>query len=177
VAATLALVVSLVTAYAFLTTYTLPRQLTGLHPAANAGRLLGQLVTPRDRVGMTGAVPSSALIFYSRHRVEPLPTHEDLLRFLEEPGRAFCVVWQSDLPQLVRDSRAPLYQLARQPKLVARFNRLFGRRTASLYDNDLVVLANQQVSPSARRLSPPEPAGARAETPPVSRSHRPEQLR
>jgi 4-amino-4-deoxy-L-arabinose transferase-like glycosyltransferase len=45
--------------------------------------------------------------------------------------------------QLSRQSRRALHEIARRPKLVARFNRLFG--TASLYDSELVLLSNQPI--------------------------------
>jgi 4-amino-4-deoxy-L-arabinose transferase-like glycosyltransferase len=143
VAGTVALVATLVATYAFLTTYTLPRQLSVLFPYAQLGGVIGEVVAPDDRVGMSGIVPSATLIFYSRHTVEPLPSLDDVLRFLEGPGRAFCVVSQREVPELRRQSRTALHEIARRPKLVARFNRLFG--TASLYDSELVVLSNQPI--------------------------------
>lgn len=143
VAGTVALVATLVATYAFLTTYTLPRQLSALFPHAQLGAVIGEIVAPDDRVGMSGIVPSPTLIFYSRHSVEPLPSRDDVLRFLEGPGRAFCVVSHRDVPELRQQSRTTLHEIARRRKLVARFNRLFG--TASLYDSDLVVLSNQPI--------------------------------
>jgi 4-amino-4-deoxy-L-arabinose transferase-like glycosyltransferase len=142
VAGTVALVASLVATYAFLTTYTLPRQLSGLFPYAQLGGMMGEIVAPDDRVGVSGIVPAT-LIFYSRHTVEPLHSLDDVRRFLEGPGRAFCVVPQREVPELRRQSRTALHEIARRPKLVARFNRLFG--TASLYDSELVLLSNQPI--------------------------------
>jgi 4-amino-4-deoxy-L-arabinose transferase-like glycosyltransferase len=143
VAGTVALVATLVATFAFLTTYTLPRQLSGLFPFAQLGGMIGEIVAPDDRVGVSGIVPPATLIFYSRHTVEPLPSVDDLRRFLEGPGRAFCVMSQRDLSELSRQSRTALHEIARRPKLVARFNRLFG--TASLYDSELVLLSNQPI--------------------------------
>jgi hypothetical protein len=50
---------------------------------------------------------------------------------------------QRDLSELSRQSRTALHEIARRPKLVARFNWLFG--TASLYDSELVLLSNQPI--------------------------------
>lgn len=145
IAGTFVLIATLVSTYAFLTTYTLPRQLNGLYPTAQLGRLMSGAFKPEDRVCTSGSVPPPTLIFYSWHVVQSHPSPEELRQFLGADGRAFCVVTQQDLDGL-RQSGAPVYEVLRRRRLALRFNRLFGPRPATLYDNDVIVVANQPVA-------------------------------
>ena len=150
IAGTLVLIATLVSTYAFLTTYTLPHQLSGLYPTAQLGRFMSGDFRPEDRVCTSGSVPPPTLVFYSWHVVTSQMSPEDLRQFLSGAGRAFCVVTQQDLDGL-RQSGAPVYEVLRRPRLALRFNRLFGPRPATLYDNDVIVVANQ---PTARGSAP-----------------------
>ena len=143
---TLVLVATLVSTYAFLAAYTLPRQLNGLYPTAQLGRLMAGLFRPEDRVCTSGSVPPPTLVFYSWHTVTSEPSPDDLRHFLDGSGRAFCVVTQEDL-QTLRQSGTPAYVILRRPRLALRFNRLFGPRPTTVYDNDVIVVANQPVAP------------------------------
>jgi 4-amino-4-deoxy-L-arabinose transferase-like glycosyltransferase len=145
IAGTFVLIATLVSTYAFLTTYTLPRQLTGLYPTAQLGRQMSGIFGPEDRVCTSGSVPPPTLIFYSRHVVTSEPSAEELRRFLGASGRAFCMVTQQDLDNL-RQSGGPVYEILRRRRLALRFNRLFGPRPTTLYDNDVIVVGNQPVT-------------------------------
>jgi len=144
-AGTFVLIATLVSTYAFLTTYTLPHQLSGLYPTAQLGRVMAGTIRPEDRVCTSGSVPPPTLIFYSSHTVASEASPEDLRQFLSGGGRAFCLVTQQDLEHL-REHGTSVYETLRRPRLALRFNRLFGPRPATLYDNDVIVVTNRPLT-------------------------------
>ena len=122
--------------------------LLGLEPMPPLGRTIATFVEPGDRVGQHGTFVSGGLVFYSGHRVDMLVTHDDVARFLAAPGRAFCVLSRADVTALT--ARLPpetLHEIAQQPRLVVRLNRLFGDR--SPYEEPMVLVSNDDAGPTA----------------------------
>ena len=116
--------------------------LRGLEPMPPLGRTIAAFAEPGDRVGQYGTFVSGGLVFYSGHRVDRLGTHDDVARFLTAPGRAFCVLARADVTALA--GRLPpgrLHEIAQQPRLVVRLNRLFGKR--SPYEEPMVLVSNE----------------------------------
>jgi hypothetical protein len=127
--------------YALLSIQIVPR-LAGLQPVADLGRVVASTAAPNDRVGFAGGASADGLVFYSRHRVDALPTTEDIARYLEAPGRAFCVLSQRDVETVKGVSGGAVYEIAASPKLVLRFNRLFGSKPP--YDDMVVLISNRK---------------------------------
>jgi len=78
-----------------------------------------------------------------------LVTHDDVARFLSAPGRAFCVLPRRDVTALTGLlPPGALHEIAQQPRLVVRFDRLFGDR--SPYEEPMVLVSNQDAHPADR---------------------------
>ena len=123
--------------------------LRGLEPIPPLGRSIAAIAEPGDRVGQYGTFVSGGLVFYSRHHVNLLVTHEDVVRFLAAPGRAFCVLPRADVTALTgRLPPGALHEIGNQPRLVVRFDRLFGDR--SPYEEPMVLVSNQAAHPRDR---------------------------
>jgi 4-amino-4-deoxy-L-arabinose transferase-like glycosyltransferase len=136
--AVMATTVALATAHA--AWFLVPR-VAGLQPLPPLGRAIASMAGPDDRVCHTGTYGAPGLVFYSRHRVDAQAGAQDVARYLQAPGRAFCVVPASEVPTVAALAPGAVFELASQPKLVARFNRLFGKK--SPYEPGLVLLSNQ----------------------------------
>ena len=132
---------TLAIAVAYASMFVVPH-LRGLEPMPPLGRTIAAFAEPGDRVGQYGTFVSGGLVFYSGHRVDRLGTHDDVARFLTAPGRAFCVLARADVTALA--GRLPpgrLHEIAQQPRLVVRLNRLFGKR--SPYEEPMVLVSNE----------------------------------
>jgi 4-amino-4-deoxy-L-arabinose transferase-like glycosyltransferase len=141
---------TLASAVAYASLFVIPH-LLGLEPMPPLGRTIAAFVEPGDRVGQYGTFVSGGLVFYSGHRVDMLVTHDDVARFLGAPGRAFCVLARADVAALA--ARLPpgrLHEIAQQPRLVVRLNRLFGER--SPYEEPMVLVSNE-VAPAGERIA------------------------
>ena len=123
--------------------------LLGLEPMPPLGRTIATFAEPGDRVGQYGTFVSGGLVFYSGHRVDMLVTHDDVARFLAAPGRAYCVLPRADVTALTgRLPPGALHEIAQQPRLVVRFDRLFGDR--SPYEEPMVLVSNEAAHPRDR---------------------------
>jgi len=148
VAGSAAIAGTLASAVAYASMFVIPH-LRGLEPIPPLARSIAAIARPGDRVGQYGTFVSGGLVFYSGHRVDLLVTHDDVVRFLAAPGRAFCLVPRADVTAL--NGRLPpgaLHEIAHEPRLVVRFDRLFGDR--SPYEEPMVVVSNQAALPKGR---------------------------
>jgi len=133
---------TLASAVAYASMFVLPH-LQGLEPMPPLGRSVAAMAEPGDRVGQYGTFVSGGLVFYSGRRVDRLVTHDDVVRFLAAPGRAFCVLPRADVTALTgRLPPGAMHEVAQQPRLVVRFDRLFGDR--SPYEEAMVLVSNRE---------------------------------
>ena len=140
VAASTAIAVTVACAVAHASLVVIPR-LEGLQPIPPLGEVIESTATPHDLVGHYGTYGAPGLVFYSRHRVNALASQDEVARFLGAPGRAFCVLPGRDAEAVATLAPGAVHEIARRPKLVVRFNRLFGQRPP--YDDPLVLVSNR----------------------------------
>jgi 4-amino-4-deoxy-L-arabinose transferase-like glycosyltransferase len=142
VVASASLAVTLAVAVSVASLLTIP-SLGGLEPVPKLGRTLATMVEPGDRVGQYGVV-SAGLVFYSRHDVVPLQTLDDVARFLAAPGRAFCVIPRVDARAIAAMSPGTVHEIAEQPRVVIRLDRLLG--DGGMYAEPLALVSNREAS-------------------------------
>jgi len=148
VAGSAAIAGTLASAVAYASMFVIPH-LQGLEPIPPLGRSIAAIAERGDRVGQYGTFVSGGLVFYSGHRVDMLVTYDDVARFLSAPGRAFCVLPRRDVTALTGLlPPGALHEIAQQPRLVVRFDRLFGDR--SPYEEPMVLVSNQATHPADR---------------------------
>jgi 4-amino-4-deoxy-L-arabinose transferase-like glycosyltransferase len=139
VVASAAIAATLAVALGYAALAVVPR-LEGLQPVPPLGRAIAAAAGPGDRVGHYGSYGWQGLAFYSRHDVATLSTLDEVARFLDAPGRAYCVLPGRDAETVEGMAPGRVHELARRPKLVVRFNRLFGQRP--IHDDALVLVTN-----------------------------------
>jgi hypothetical protein len=79
-------------------------------------------------------------VFYTHQRVQSLKTHDEVARFLHDPGLALCVLSRADAATIARLAPGQVFELAHEQRLVVRLDRLFGDR--SPYEEPLVLVSN-----------------------------------
>jgi 4-amino-4-deoxy-L-arabinose transferase-like glycosyltransferase len=140
-----ALVVAFAIGYALLGVHVAPRYLQQMQPVRALGEVVASLATPGDRVSLYGSFGGPGLIFYSRHVVEFLSSHDEVVAFLAGDGRRFCVLSAADLEAVRQRSVPPLYVLARRDVLNIRFKRVLEGRAADP-NRALLLVSNQPES-------------------------------
>jgi 4-amino-4-deoxy-L-arabinose transferase-like glycosyltransferase len=115
--------------------------LEGLQSVPQLGARIAASGQSGARVGQYGSVVSAGLVYYARHTVVLVTGIDDAVAFLRGPGQAFLVIPAADAKAITALAPETVHEVASSPRLVVRFDRLFGDR--SPYEDGLVVLANR----------------------------------
>jgi hypothetical protein len=98
-----ALLVTLVSAYAWIAIVVSPRELRRFQPIPGLARSVRTVAQPGEPLAVAGNYGAPGLVFYARRPVEQLVDRDDLVRYLSAPGPRHCVLPLTDF-EAVRPS-------------------------------------------------------------------------
>ncbi len=92
----LALLATLVVAYAFIVIVIAPRELRRFQPIPGLAASIRSIAQPGDALAVAGNYGAPGLVFYARMPVRQLVDRADLIAYLSEQGRRHCILPRTD---------------------------------------------------------------------------------